>query len=73
MSEKSKHKRNLGPRGIKEIFAPHSTFEPPPGRFKDLFKNFSGTRNEGRDSKASFGAKSSQSNSPLKRTSQQKD
>lgn len=72
MSEKSKHKRNLGPRGIKEIFVSPSRFEPPPGRFKDLFKNFSGTRNEGRDSKASFGPKSSQSNSPMRRTSKEK-
>ena len=38
MSEKSKHKRNLNPRGFKEIIKSHSRFEPPPGEFKDLFR-----------------------------------
>ena len=38
MSEKSKHKRNLDPRGIKEIIKSHGRFEPPPGEFKDLFR-----------------------------------
>ena len=38
MSERPKPKRNLNPRGIKEILKSHVRFEPPPGKFEDLFR-----------------------------------
>ena len=42
MSEKTERKRNLGTRGLKEIAKSHVKFEPPPGRFRDLFKEREG-------------------------------
>lgn len=46
MSEHTKRKRNLGTRGFREIAKSHVRFEPPPGRFKDLFKERETRENE---------------------------
>ena len=46
MSEHSKRKRNLDPRGLKEIVKSHVRFEQPPGEFRDLFRKLETRGNE---------------------------
>ena len=46
MSEYPKRKRNLAPRGLREILKSHVRFEQPPGEFKDLFRELETKGNE---------------------------